>query len=147
MLNAIAALVSVTLGFWCPFRYSAVVFSIPFFARAFTALGLVACTACVGVAPRPEPEAAPQAFYTVTAEIALSRHEARIAALEYAAAAAKGADLGLLRRATEVTAECLQPSLTVGVASRWIEVDPAALDAHRAVAKAALELHKIEQSA
>jgi len=70
-----------------------------------------------------------------------------MAALEYAAAAETDTDVDLLRRATEVTAQCLQPSLTVGVASRWIQVDPAAVDAHRAAARAALELHKIEQSA
>ena len=91
--------------------------------------------------------AAPQAFYTVTAEIALSRHQARIAALEYAAAAETTADVSLLRRAAEVSAECLQQTLAAGVAARWLDVDPSAVDAHRAAGKAALELHKIEQSA
>src|SRR5450631_1432365 len=131
------------------FRYSAAVVSIPIFARSFAVLGIIACSACVGVAPRPKPETseAPDAFYTVTAEIALSRHEARVAALQYAAAAETNGDVGFLRRATEVTAECLQPSLTVGVAARWMHVDPAAVDAHRAAARAALELHKIAQSA
>jgi tetratricopeptide (TPR) repeat protein len=123
------------------------VFSIPIFARAFAGLGIAACTACVSVAPGPDLPKAPQTFYTVTAEIALSRHEARIAALEYAAAAESERDVDLLRRATEVTMQCLQPSLTVGVARRWIQVDPAAVDAHRAAARAALELHKIDQSA
>jgi tetratricopeptide (TPR) repeat protein len=94
-----------------------------------------------------EPTAAPQVFYTVTGEIALSRHQARIAALEYAAAAATATDVVLLRRAADVTAQCLQPSLTAGVAARWIAVDPAATDAHRAAARAALELYEIEQSA
>src|SRR5450631_1027076 len=131
------------------FRYSAAVVSIPIFARSFAVLGIIACSACVGVAPRPKPETseAPDAFYTVTAEIALTRHEARVAALQYAAAAETNGDVGFLRRATEVTAECLQPSLTVGVAARWMHVDPAAVDAHRAAARAALELHKIAQSA
>jgi len=131
------------------FRYSAAVVSIPIFARSFAVLGIIACSACVGVAPRPKPDTseAPDAFYTVTAEIALSRHEARVAALQYAAAAETNGDVGFLRRATEVTAECLQPSLTVGVAARWMHVDPAAVDAHRAAARAALELHKIAQSA
>jgi tetratricopeptide (TPR) repeat protein len=123
------------------------VFSIPIFARAFAGLGIIACAACVAIAPRPEASEAPQAFYTVTAEIALSRHEPRVAALEYAAAAETGRNAALLRRATEVTAECLQPSLTVVVATRWIDVEPAALDPHRAVARAALELHEIAQSA
>jgi tetratricopeptide (TPR) repeat protein len=108
---------------------------------------VVACTACAGLAPRSDAAEAPQAFYTVTAEIALSRHEPRVAALEYAAAAETDRNEGLLRRAAEVTALCLQPSLTLDVARRWVEADPASVDAHRAVAKAALELHKIEQSA
>jgi tetratricopeptide (TPR) repeat protein len=123
------------------------VFSFPISAKAFAALGMLACTACVSVTSRPDEAEPPQAFYTVTAEIALSRHEARVAALEYAAAAETTADVGLLRRATEVSAECLQPTLTAGVAARWLDVDPAAVDAHRAAGKAALELHKIEQSA
>jgi tetratricopeptide (TPR) repeat protein len=116
-------------------------------AKAFAALGMLACTACVSVASRPDQAEAPRAFYTVTAEIALSRHEARVAALEYAAAAETTVDVGLLRRAAEVSAECLQPTLAADVAARWLNVDPAAVDAHRAAGKAALELHKIEQSA
>jgi tetratricopeptide (TPR) repeat protein len=132
----------------CSFSYSAAVVWIPIFARSFAVLGIIACSACAGLAPKPGPytSEAPEAFYTVTAEIALSRHEARVAALQYAAAAETNRDAGFLRRATEVTAECLQPSLTVAVAARWIHVDPTALDAHRAAARAALELHKIEQS-
>jgi tetratricopeptide (TPR) repeat protein len=129
------------------FSYSAAVVSIPIFARSFAVLGIIACSACVSVAPKPDTSEVPKLFYTLTAEIALSRHEARVAALQYAAAAETNSDVGFLRRATEVTAECLQPSLTVGVAARWIHVDPSAVDAHRAAARAALELHKIEQSA
>jgi tetratricopeptide (TPR) repeat protein len=123
------------------------VFSFSISAKAFAALGMLACTACVSVASRPDQAEAPRAFYTVTAEIALSRHEARVAALEYAAAAETTVDVGLLRRAAEVSAECLQPTLAAGVAARWLDVDPAAVDAHRAAGKAALELHKIEQAA
>ncbi|HWS64249.1 MAG TPA: tetratricopeptide repeat protein [Steroidobacteraceae bacterium] len=122
-------------------------FSFPISAKAFAALAMLACTACVSVTSRPGEAEPPQAFYTVTAEIALSRHEARVAALEYAAAAETTADVALLRRAAEVSAQCLQPTLTAGVAARWLDVDPAAMDAHRAAGKAALELHKIEQSA
>ena len=131
------------------FGYSAAVLSFPILARSFAVLGFVACSACVGVAPHPRPDRSgtPEAFYTVTAELALSRHEARVAALQYAAAAETNSDVEFLRRATEVTAQCLQPSLTVDVATRWIHVDPAAVDAHRAVARAALELHKIGQAA
>jgi len=77
----------------------------------------------------------------------LQRHQVRVAALEYAAAAENNSDEGLLRRATEVTADCLQPALTAVVAARWIAVDPAAVDAHRAAARAALELHRIDWSA
>jgi tetratricopeptide (TPR) repeat protein len=123
------------------------VFSFPISAKAFAALGMLACTACVSVTPRPDEAEPLQAFYTVTAEIALSRHEARVAALEYAAAAETTADVALLRRAAEVSAQCLQPTLAAGVAARWLDVDPAAVDAHRAAGRAALELHKIEQSA
>src|ERR1700722_12901028 len=108
---------------------------------------MLACTACVNVTSRSDAAAPPPVFYTVTAEIALSRHEARVAALEYAAAAATTADVDLLRRAAEVSAECLQPTLAAGVAARWLDVDPGAVEAHRAAGKAALELHKIEQSA
>lgn len=122
-------------------------FSFPISAKAFAALGMLACSACVSVISRPDDADPPQVFYTVTAEIALSRHEVRVAALEYAAAAATTTDEGLLRRAAEVSAECLQPSLAAGVAARWLDVDPGAVDAHRAAGKAALELHKIEQSA
>ncbi len=113
------------------------------------ALGIISCSACTGIFSRSEPKKPepPAAFYTVTGEIALSRHEVRVAALQYSAAAAKTRDLGLLRRAAEVTAACLQPTLTAAVANRWIEVEPAATDAHRAAAMAALELHRIEQSA
>ena len=122
-------------------------FSLSFSARAFAGLGFVACTACVGVAPGPDSTKAPRTFYTVTAEIALTRHEPRVAALEYAAVAEGEHDEGLLRRATEVTADCLQPSLTADVATRWIAVNPTDVDAHRAAARAALELHEIDQAA
>ena len=91
--------------------------------------------------------AAPQAFYTVTAEIALARHQPRIAALQYAAAAATETDVSLLERATQVAADSLQPSLAEKVAARWIQVDPKSLDAQRAAGRAALALHKIDQAA
>src|SRR5271154_5927995 len=92
-------------------------------------------------------DAAPQTFYTVTAEIALARHEPRVAALQYAAAAANETDIGLLERATQVAAECLQPSVAEKVAARWTEVEPKSVDAQRAAARAALALHKIDQAA
>ncbi len=42
---------------------------------------------------------------------------------------------------------CLQPSLTTAVSARWIDADPTSLDAHRAAARAALELYRIDRSA
>ena len=90
---------------------------------------------------------APQSFYTLTGEIALSRHEPRVAALEYAAAAETNNDADFLKHATEVATQCLQPSLAAGLASRWISIDPSSVEAHRAAASAALDLHRIEQSA
>jgi tetratricopeptide (TPR) repeat protein len=99
------------------------------------------------MAPKADSSKAPVAFYTVTGEIALSRHEPRVAALEYVAASETDRSPGLLQRATEVTEQCLQPSLTVVVADRWIGADPAALDAHRAAGRASLSLFKIDRSA
>src|SRR6202050_79005 len=90
---------------------------------------------------------APQSFYTVTGEIALARQEPRVAALQYAAAAAHETDPALLLRATEVTAETLQPSLMGGVAARWLIVDPKSLQAQRAAARAALALDKVDEAA
>jgi tetratricopeptide (TPR) repeat protein len=138
MLNAIGLKIS---------RYTAAVFRIPIFARALAGLGILASSACVNVSPQPDVAEAPQAFYTVTAEIALSRHQPRVAALEYAAAAENERDVALLQRAADVTAECLQPSLTSAVAARWIDADPTSLDAHRAAAQAALALYRVERAA
>ena len=122
-------------------------FPISIFARALAGLGLAAVAACSTQAPRPDPVDAPQAFYTVTAELALLRQQPRVAALEYAAAAANERDPGLLRRAADVTRDCLQPSLTWAVATRWIDIEPASIDAHRAAGRAALDLHRIRQAA
>jgi tetratricopeptide (TPR) repeat protein len=122
------------------------VFSISLFARASIGLGLAACAGCAGMGSKAE-DAAPPTFYTVTAEIALARHEPRVAALQYAAAAANATDVGLLARATQVAGECLQPSVAEKVAARWTEVDPKSVDAQRAAARAALALHKIDQAA
>jgi tetratricopeptide (TPR) repeat protein len=108
-------------------------------------VGALACAACAGMAPKPDDT--PQSFYTVTAEIALTRHEPRVAALQYAAAAEVNDDLALLARATEVSALTLQPSVTMRVAARWIGADPHSLDAERAAASAALLLDRIPQSA
>jgi tetratricopeptide (TPR) repeat protein len=118
-------------------------------AKACLASGVILCAACAGPRVASDEIAAPEVFYTVTGEIALARSEPRIAALQYTTAATggTGADLALLARASEVTAEALQPSLTEVVAARWISLDPGSLDAHRAAARAALALQKITQSA
>jgi tetratricopeptide (TPR) repeat protein len=110
-------------------------------------LAALACSACFGPNLKPDAIEAPQVFYTVTGEIALARREPRIAALQYTAVASLEIDPTLIKRAAEVTAESLQPSLTAVVAARWISLDPNSLEAHRAAAKAALMLHKIAQSA
>jgi tetratricopeptide (TPR) repeat protein len=129
------------------FRYSAAVFSISTFARTSVGLGLAACAACAGMGHKTDGISAPQSFYTVTAEIALARHQPRVAALQYAAAAANETDVGLLERAAQVTTEALQPTLAERVAARWIDVDPKSVDAQRAAGRAALALYKIDQAA
>ena len=108
-----------------------------------SALALSAC-ASSGLTPAP---VAPQSFYTVTGEIALARQEPRVAALQYASAAAHETDPAILQRATEVTAETLQPSLMAGVAARWLYLNPRSLDAQRAAARAALSLYKVDEAA
>jgi tetratricopeptide (TPR) repeat protein len=123
------------------------VFSFLTHTRASIVIGLLALSACAGMGAKPDAKPAPQAFYTVTGEIALARGEPRVAALQYTAAAANETDRGLLKRATEVTADTLQPSLTAQVAARWINLDPKSLDAQRAAARAALALYKIDDAA
>jgi tetratricopeptide (TPR) repeat protein len=96
---------------------------------------------------KSEDTSAPPVFYTVTAEIALARHQPRVAALQYAAAASQGTDIALLERATQVAAESLQPALAESLAVRWIQAEPKSVEAHRAAARAALALHHIDQAA
>jgi tetratricopeptide (TPR) repeat protein len=110
-------------------------------------LCVIACSGCAGTRPGPDPIAAPQVFYTVTGEIALNRKEPRVAALQYAAAATAGSDESLLARASEVTTQSLQPSLTEAVAARWIEVAPRSPEAHRSAARAALALDQVAEAA
>jgi tetratricopeptide (TPR) repeat protein len=110
-------------------------------------IGLIVCAACAGPRVSTEAIAAPEVFYTVTAEMALARSEPRVAALQYTAAATGGTDLALLARASEVTAQTLQPSLGAVVAARWIRLDPGSLDAQRSAARAALALQKIASAA
>jgi tetratricopeptide (TPR) repeat protein len=130
----------------CSFRYSAAVFSFSVI-RAGLGLGVLALSACAGTHTKADGQAAPQSFYTVTGELALARQEPRVAALQYAAAAAHETDPEILKRATEVTAETLQPSLMAGVAARWLNVDPKSLDAQRAAARAALALDRVDEAA
>jgi tetratricopeptide (TPR) repeat protein len=129
----------------CSFRYSAAVFSFSIIARAGLGSSVLILSACAATHAKFEP--APQAFYTVTGEIALARQEPRVAAIQYAAAAAHETDPALLLRATEVTAETLQPSLMANVAARWLVVDPKSLQAQRAAARAALALDKVDEAA
>jgi tetratricopeptide (TPR) repeat protein len=129
------------------FRYSAAVFSFSnIITGASVGMGALALSACAGTALKSEP-LAPQSFYTVTGEIALARQEPRVAALQYATAAAHETDPAILQRATEVTAETLQPSLMAGVAARWLFLNPRSLDAQRAAARAALALDKVDEAA
>jgi tetratricopeptide (TPR) repeat protein len=110
-------------------------------------VGIVATAGCVGAGPKPDPILAPQAFYTVMGEIALTRHEPRVAALQYQAAAEDTSDPSLLERATQVATDTLQPSIAAAVSARWISVDPKSVDAHHAAARAALALFKIDECA
>ncbi len=77
----------------------------------------------------------------------MARHEPRVAALQYAAAAQAYPDPALLERAADVAAETLQPSLQAAIAARWIRVAPESLDARHAAARAALNLQHVEQAA
>jgi tetratricopeptide (TPR) repeat protein len=122
------------------------VFSFSNITRASLGLGALALSACAGTGLKSAP-LAPQSFYTVTGEIALARQEPRVAALQYATAAVHETDPALLQRATEVTAETLQPSLMAGVAAHWLYVNPKSLDAQRAAARAALALYKLDEAA
>jgi tetratricopeptide (TPR) repeat protein len=130
-----------------PFGYSEAVFSLSYPRPLLVSLCVIAFGGCAGTRPAADPIAAPQVFYTVTGEIALDRKEPRVAALQYAAAATAGSDVSLLARASEVTAQSLQPSLTAAVAARWIQVEPTSLQAHRAAARAALALDRIAEAA
>jgi tetratricopeptide (TPR) repeat protein len=122
------------------------VFSFSIIVRAGLGLSVLVLSACATTHSKSEA-LAPESFYTVTGEIALARQEPRVAALQYAAAAAHETDPALLLRATEVTAETLQPSLMAGVAARWLIVDPKSLQAQRAAARAALALDKVDEAA
>jgi tetratricopeptide (TPR) repeat protein len=129
------------------FRYSAAVFSISIPVKAVSCLGLLILAGCADLGGAKDETTAPTEFYTLTAEIALARGEPRVAALQYAAAVAHDSDPKLLQRATEVSAEALQPSLMAQVAQRWIGVEPKSADAQRGVARVGLELYRIDDAA
>jgi tetratricopeptide (TPR) repeat protein len=138
-------------AFEASFGYSAGVFSkmniAALLVKAALVSSLAICAACAGPRVDDDSVGAPQVFYTVTGEIALSRNEPRTAALQYTAAALRAKDLTLMARASEVTALTLQPSLGAIVADRWISLDPTSLEAHKAAARVALELDRIQESA
>ncbi len=119
--------------------------SIP--AKAVSFLGLVFLAGCATLSGAKQETPPTPEFYTLTAEIALARGEQRVAAEQYAAAAAHTSDPKLLQRATEVSAQALQPSLVEKVAQRWIGAEPNSLQAQRAAARAALELYRIDDAA
>jgi tetratricopeptide (TPR) repeat protein len=127
--------------------YSAAVVSISIPVKAVSCLGLSFLAGCATISGARDETPASAEFYTLTAEIALARGEPRVAALQYAAAAARTSDPKLLQRAAEVSAQALQPSLTAKVAQRWIGVEPRSVDAQRAAARAALELYRIDDAA
>jgi tetratricopeptide (TPR) repeat protein len=130
------------------FGYSAGVFSKSIPAMGpWAALSLLVCAACAGPPVAPVPIEKAEVFDTVTGEIALARGEPRTAALQYAAAAQGSTDLSLIAHASDVTSQCLQPSLTAAIAVRWLTLDPKSLDAHRAAAQAALALGRIDEAA
>ena len=122
-------------------------FSISIPVKTGSCLGLLVLAGCASLGSAKQETAAPVEFYTLTAEIALQRGDARVAALEYAEAADRDPDPKLLERAAEVGAETLQPSLTAKVAQRWIGVEPRSVDAQRAAARADLQLYKIDDAA
>jgi tetratricopeptide (TPR) repeat protein len=123
------------------------VFSISIPVKTGSCLGLLVLAGCASLGSAKQETAAPVEFYTLTAEIALQRGDARVAAVEYAEAADRDPDPKLLERAAEVGAETLQPSLTAKVAQRWIGVEPRSVDAQRAAARADLQLYKIDDAA
>lgn len=110
-------------------------------------IGVSACAACVTTEHLYADPSASTLFYTLTGEIALARGEPRVAALQYSTAVADGADLDVVQRATAVADQALQPTLASTNAARWLRLDPLALEARRAAARAALALDRIEQSA
>ena len=118
--------------------------------RAAAGLACLAMTACAGIArqgaeTRAETAGETPTFHTVMAEIARTRGEPRIAALEYAAAAR--IDATFTPRAAQVAAESLQPSLALRAAADWLRMDPGSTEARHIAGQAALALDDIDRSA
>ncbi len=84
-------------------------------------------------------------YYTLIAEIALTRDEPRVASLSYVSAAS--ADPTLWPRATEVAAGSLQPTVTLSAAEHWIARQPNSPRAHLFAANAARSLFQIAVAA
>jgi len=126
------------------FRYSAIVYR-------FNILTVAAvCALCSAIAARATPNSTLQPamsagataeYYTLVAEIALTRHEPRVAALTYVSAAT--ADPSLWPRATAVAQASLQPTVTLDAALHWITQRPDSMAAHLAAASAARALYQV----
>jgi Flp pilus assembly protein TadD len=117
------------------------VFSISLLARFSVGLGIIAAAGCAGLKGNAPASAQPVIFYTVTAEMALARHEPRVAALQYAVAAEL--EPGYLPRTVTVAEQGLQPDVVLRESERWFRADGNALEAQRAAGAAALSLQAI----
>ncbi|MGH8286666.1 MAG: hypothetical protein ACRETT_13005, partial [Steroidobacteraceae bacterium] len=84
--------------------------------------------------------------HLMVAEIALQRGEYNTAANEYVTAAQLSSEPALAQRATRVAFENGQHTAAAAGARRWLELEPANMDAHRYLAVATLRLHGIDES-
>jgi len=133
-------------------RYSASM-SVGFLLRRATSccafVLLAAGCASEGVSERPGETGAPvrdASSHLMIAEIALQRGEYNVAATEYVKAAQLSTEPALAEQATRVAFENRQESAAVAGARRWLELEPANVDAHRHLAVATLRLHVLDQS-
>ena len=87
-------------------------------------------------------------FHTVTAEIALARHQPRVAALQYTAAAANDIDVGLAGAGDASLGRDIATHVWRGrMRHAGARSNPSRWSAQRAAARAALALHKIDEAA
>ncbi len=84
--------------------------------------------------------------HLMVAEIALQRGEYNTAANEYVTAAQSSSEPALAQRATRVAFENAQETAAAAGARRWLELEPANLDARRYLAVATLRLHVLDES-